>query len=411
MNSYLDSPDKAVKFDVQMQSLPDGTSYPGSIVLAIPKDNIELRISKSNYQKLAQWPRSLGCAEEVEAVTKRVVFALAVLVALPIAAAAQAPVSQTEAVEVTAKIEAIDKAGQLVTLRDEDGELETIYCGPQVKRFDELKLTAGQAPPAAAPAAGAPAAGAPSAADLAKKLANPISDLVSIPFQFNWDEGVGPNDDLRFLLNIQPVVPAPISDRWNLIGRFILPIVSQPVLVPGGEPTFGTGDILLSTFFSPRESKLIWGVGPVFSLPTTTDPYLGSGQWSIGPTAVVLKQQGAWTFGALVNQLWSVARTGDGERDDVNQLLLQPFLAHSSKSGLTLTLSSEATANWEAASGEQWTVPLILQVSKVTRLGPFPFSMGLAGGYYLEEPGGGPKWKLRMLFALLLPRASPRGPA
>jgi hypothetical protein len=77
----------------------------------------------------------------------------------------------------------------------------------------------------------------------------------------------------------------------------------------------------------------------------------------------------------------------------------------------TFTLSSEMTANWEAESGEQWTIPLILQVSKVTRLGPFPFNMGLGLGYYVEDPGSGPKWKLRMNFVLLLPRASPRGPA
>lgn len=29
-------------------------------------------------------------------------------------------------------------------------------------------------------------------AELAKKLSNPISDLVSAPFQFNWEQNVGP---------------------------------------------------------------------------------------------------------------------------------------------------------------------------------------------------------------------------
>jgi hypothetical protein len=263
----------------------------------------------------------------------------------------------------------------------------------------------------APPGAAEPAAAAPSAAELAKKLANPISDLVSIPFQFNWDEGVGPNDDLRFTLNIQPVLPMSVSEKWNLIGRLILPVLSQPVLVPGGAPTFGTSDIVLSAFLSPKEGSLVWGVGPVFSLPTTADPYLGSGRWSIGPTFVALKQKGPWTAGLLVNQLWSYAQTGDVERADVNQMFLQPFLARSSKSGVTLTVSSETTANWEADSGQRWTVPVILQLSKVTRLGPFPFSMGIAAGYYVEEPGSGPKWKLRMLFAVLLPRSSPHGAA
>lgn len=268
------------------------------------------------------------------------------------------------------------------------------------------QTTPGQ--PASAPAA---AAAAPSAADLAKKLANPISDLVSIPFQFNWEEGVGPNEDLRFVLNIQPVLPMSISEKWNVVGRFILPFVSQPALVPAAEPRFGASDIVLSAFLSPKQGNLIWGIGPVFSLPTTADPSLGTGKWSVGPTIVVLKQQGPWTVGALANQLWSFADTGNVDRDPVSVMYVQPFVARSSKSGVTVTLSSETTANWEAENGEQWTVPLILQVSKVTKLGPFPFSMGLAGGYYLEHPGSGPQWKMRMNFSVLLPRASPRGPA
>jgi hypothetical protein len=254
-----------------------------------------------------------------------------------------------------------------------------------------------------------PAPPAASAADLAKKLANPISDLVSIPFQFNWDQGVGPTDGLRFMMYMQPVVPMSLTDKWNVVGRFILPLVfSQPPLVEGGDPQSGTGDIIFSAFLSPKQSKLIWGVGPVFGLPTTTNPVIGTGKWSLGPTFVVLKQQGPWTVGALANHLWSVGSASNVERQDVNQTYVQPFLAYGLKSGVTFTLSSETSANWEAEDGEQWTVPLILQVSKVTRLGPFPFSMGAAYGYYVEKPDGGPGWKLRMNFSVLLPRAGPK---
>jgi hypothetical protein len=72
---------------------------------------------------------------------KRSLVVLAVLAALPLVAfAARAPVTKTESVEVTAKIEAIDKTARLVTLTDQDGDTETIYCGPEVKRFDELKV-------------------------------------------------------------------------------------------------------------------------------------------------------------------------------------------------------------------------------------------------------------------------------
>jgi len=241
--------------------------------------------------------------------------------------------------------------------------------------------------------------------ELAKQLANPIADLSSIPFQFNWDNGVGADDAMRLVLNVQPVVPFRITENTNLIGRFILPFISQPSLGPGLEPAFGTSDIVLSMFFSPVRTKggLTWGVGPVFSLPTTTDQRLGSGMWSFGPTAVLLKQTGPWTLGGLVNQLWSFAETSDLPRDDVNQTFIQPFVAYGAGRGLTITVSSEATANWEADEGDEWTVPLLVQVTKVTNIGPFPFSVGTGIGPYLESPSGGPEWRFRLLMVLILP--------
>lgn len=244
------------------------------------------------------------------------------------------------------------------------------------------------------------------AEDLAKKLSNPVADLVSVPLQFNWDTGVGPQDDLRFILNVQPVVPFTLNENWNLIGRLILPFVSQPQLAPGSGTAFGTGDILASGFFSPSKSKggLTWGVGPALSLPTTTDPLLGSGKWSVGPTAVALKQQGQWTYGGLINHLWSIADTGDPNRPDVNQSFFQPFAAFTTKKAVTYSINSEAAANWEAPSGEVWTIPINLFVSKLTRFGPFPMSLGTGMGYYVESPTGGPEWKLRFVATLILPR-------
>ena len=251
-----------------------------------------------------------------------------------------------------------------------------------------------------------PPAPAQSAEELAKKLSNPVADLVSIPFQLNWNQGVGPNDDLQFQLNIQPVVPFTLSKDWNVIARMIVPYLSQPILFPGGEPASGLSDITLSLFFSPRGSGgLTWGVGPVFGLPMTTDPSLGTGKWLMGATFVGLMQSHGWTYGALVNQVFSVANTGSVPRDYVSQAFLQPFIAYTTKTAYTLTLNSESTYNWEAAPDQRWTVPLIASVSKLTRLGPFPFSMQLGAGYYAAKPDNGPDWKLRMAFVVLLPRA------
>jgi hypothetical protein len=71
---------------------------------------------------------------------KNTLAAFAVLLALPLAAQAQKPLTETDAIEVTSKITAIDRTTRLVTLIDKDGDTETIYCGPEVKRFDELKV-------------------------------------------------------------------------------------------------------------------------------------------------------------------------------------------------------------------------------------------------------------------------------
>jgi len=245
-----------------------------------------------------------------------------------------------------------------------------------------------------------------SAEELAKQLSNPIADLVSIPFQFNWQEGYGVNNDLQFILNVQPVVPFHISKDWNMIARFIVPYISQPEITPGVGPESGLGTITYSTFFSPvNDSHFIWGLGPVFGLPMTSNPVLGGGQWLVGPTFVGLCTCGSWTIGALLNQQFSIANTGNQDLPYFSQAFLQPFVAYTTKSAVTFTLQSQSTYNWEAAPDQRWTVPVLFLVSKLTKLGPFPFSIQAGGGYYAERPDVGPKWKLVTNFVLLLPVA------
>ena len=246
------------------------------------------------------------------------------------------------------------------------------------------------------------AAGGSDAQELAKKLSNPISDLVSVPFQFNWENGVGPDNGLRTVLNIQPVVPFQISPKWNMIERWIMPYVSQPEALNNAT---GLGDITFSSFFSPNTGKsLIWGVGPVVTLPMSSDAAVGSGQWSAGPTLVVLKIHGELIYGLLWNQLWSYATVSKRARVAVNQGFFQPFIAWTRPSGVTLTLQSESIANWNAGTdSDRWTIPINATVSKVTTLGPFPFSVLGGAGVYVASPDSGPDWKLRVAFTLILP--------
>lgn len=238
---------------------------------------------------------------------------------------------------------------------------------------------------------------------LAKALSNPVSSLISVPFQLNWDTGYGLDDHGdRWTLNVQPVVPIGLGEHWNLISRTILPLITQTGVDDGDSPT-GLGDVVQSFFFSPKAptaSGWIWGVGPAFMLPTATDDAFASDQWSIGPTGVALKQTaGGWTYGALVNHLVSVA--GEDARSDVNATFLQPFLAKGLGKGRTVTLNSESTYDWEH---EQWNAPFNLTYSKVTLLGKQRLSWAAGARAYFAEPVGGPEWGLRFAVTLLFPK-------
>ena len=239
--------------------------------------------------------------------------------------------------------------------------------------------------------------------DLAKQLSNPVASLISVPFQLNYDGGFGATDAERWLLNVQPVIPFPIGDDWNLISRTIVPLVDLGGLTPGASGTTGIGDIVQSLFLSPTaptDGGLIWGLGPVFLLPTATDDILGTGKWGIGPTGVVLRQSGPWTVGGLANHIWSVA--GDEDRQDVNSTFLQPFVTYTTPTATTFGLNSESTYDWNA---EAWTASVNASIGQIDPIGGRPVSFTAGARYWLESPARGPEgWGARFVVTLLFPR-------
>lgn len=239
-------------------------------------------------------------------------------------------------------------------------------------------------------------------AELAKKLNNPVASLISVPIQNNWDFGIGPADAMRFTANIQPVIPVSISEDWNVIVRTILPVIYAESPVPGGDSTWGLGDTTQSFFFSPKaptKHGWIWGAGPVFYWPTSTDDVLGPGKVGAGPTAVLLKQEHGWTYGILANHLWSFA--GQGDTPDINATFLQPFVAFTTKTYTTFTLNTESTYNWDS---HDWTVPLNLMVAQLVKIGKMPVQFQIGGRYYAERPMNGPDWGVRFAVVFLFPK-------
>ena len=238
-----------------------------------------------------------------------------------------------------------------------------------------------------------------SSAELAKKLSNPLSDLIIVPLENNFDFGGGPKDDgFRYTLKVQPVMPISLNEHWNLISRTILPFIDQHDMI-GTTHQSGLGDTLQSIFFSPKEptrDNWIWGAGPVFLLPTATDDLLDAENSPSG--------RRPWCSDRPTAGLMACSPTTSGQlRATATATYLQPILDYTTKYHTTLGIGSESSYDWKQ---RKWTVPFIVNFSQLVKIGKLPIDLKLSGKYYAEAPNGAPDWGLRFTITFLFPRPS-----
>jgi hypothetical protein len=254
------------------------------------------------------------------------------------------------------------------------------------------------------------------AEEIAKATQNPLTAMYSVPIQNNTYFNIGPGDETKNITNFQPVIPIDLNDDWTLVTRTIMPITYLPDALaknPGlgidDDSQFGLGDTTFTAFFTPKnteEDAWLWGVGPVFYLPTAANDSLGTRKWGAGPATIALKVSGKWVYGALVMNIWSFAGSGQDEGiQKINLLQLQPFLNYNLDDGWFVASVPIITADWEADSDHRWTIPMGGGVGKAIQLGKTPMTAALHAYYNVVTPDDyGETWQMRIQLQFLFPR-------
>jgi hypothetical protein len=242
------------------------------------------------------------------------------------------------------------------------------------------------------------------ATEIAKKLQNPVGDLISVPFSNYTNFDVGPNKGTQDILQIQPVVPLHVNEDWNVITRTVLPLVWSPSFEPvESVPPFGMAPTSFTAFLSPRNpvNGWVWGAGPVTQLPTISNKSLGSNVWGLGPAFVAVKMAGPIVAGALINNVFSLGGTTGRGGTHYSTFLLEPFFNYNFAGGWFVGTVPIITANW-GAEGDKWTLPVGVQAGKVIKIGgKLPVKLEVGAYYNALRPTGGGSWQLLSEIALV----------
>lgn len=260
-----------------------------------------------------------------------------------------------------------------------------------------------------------------------------VAELMANPFSYLWFgmiqndsywysgdalDAINESDKVVNTTTIQPVMSLQWSEEWRLIFRPVIPIQSVdtvtgfnfitdepegPMIGADFERETGLGDIVLWTAFSPQYTPpLVYGFGPTIMMDTASDKWLGTGKWSAGPMGTIVHITDKWIVGAVAQHWWSFA--GDSDRNEVNLTDIQPILRYRLSPSTNIGFAPNIRCNWDADSGEQWTVPIGGGISTVLMLGKLPVAVGVEYYYYVETPDSlGPKHQFRFFFTPVLP--------
>jgi hypothetical protein len=242
--------------------------------------------------------------------------------------------------------------------------------------------------------------------DLRKEVQNPVGSLTKVDFANISNLDAGGLNNNSYVLQTQVVTPFPLDENWLLVPRFIVNAPRyQAGATSGTSGITGFGDSTSTFFLSPtRVGRVIWGVGPTFLLPTATRTSTGQGKWGLGPAIGVFTQPMWGTIGLIVQNTWSVA--GDSHRANVNKMALQLSAQYNLPQNWYLTTQPEIDANWDAARGSGWFVPLGGGIGKVCRMGRQSFAGTLLvyRNVARVDTIPSPKWQVIAALTFLFPK-------
>jgi hypothetical protein len=227
--------------------------------------------------------------------------------------------------------------------------------------------------------------------EMAKKLANPISNMISMPIQWSYSGQMGANQQgSNQTVLLQPVAPFNLGGGDLFIVRPILAAEAMNNL--NGFSGFGVSNITIESFYAPQTgSSWIWGVGPYVTAPINNTGNFGSQQTGVGMTGVVLNRDGPWTYGLLGYRSWSTG--GSAAYGTQNNLYGQPFIAYTTKTAWTYSANMQALYNYDTGRTSN---PLYVGVSKLEVFDKQPVQFSLGATYYLSSTPEGPQgWGAR----------------